>query len=65
LPTGKAKYFSSQNWTGKIRLKCFDKFDFWRKCQGAPETRRFVTSNLFSPLYLEPDTSLSVIRTIY
>jgi hypothetical protein len=30
-PTGKAENFSKWDWTDKIRLKRFNKFDFWRK----------------------------------
>jgi hypothetical protein len=33
-PTWKARYFFDKDWTGQIRLKGFDKFDFWRKCPG-------------------------------
>jgi hypothetical protein len=30
-PTGKVEYFFNQDWTGKIRLKGFSKFDFTRQ----------------------------------
>jgi hypothetical protein len=33
-PTGKAKYFFSYDWTGKISLICLKKFRFRRKCRG-------------------------------
>jgi hypothetical protein len=32
-PTGKAKNFSERDWTGKIRLNCFDKSGFTRRRQ--------------------------------
>jgi hypothetical protein len=34
-PTGKAENIFDQDWTGKISLKCFSKFDFPRTCLGA------------------------------
>jgi hypothetical protein len=33
-PTGKAEYFSREDWTGKIRLKWFEKFGCARKADG-------------------------------
>jgi hypothetical protein len=32
-PTGKVEYFCGRDWTGKISLKGFGKFGFWRKPQ--------------------------------
>jgi len=33
-PTGKTEYFFGEDWTVQIRMKGFDKFDFWRKHAG-------------------------------
>jgi hypothetical protein len=32
---GEAKNFFKQDWTGQIRLICFNKFDFTRRAPGA------------------------------
>jgi len=34
-PMGKTEYFFRRDWTGQIRLKGFNKFDFTRKRAGA------------------------------
>jgi hypothetical protein len=34
-PTGEAKYFCKQDWTGQIRLILFNKFDSARNSVGA------------------------------
>jgi hypothetical protein len=39
---GKSEYFFKWDWTGQIRLKCFDKFDFRRKALGKDFAALFV-----------------------
>jgi PAS fold len=55
-PTGKAKNFSEWDWTAKIRLNGFNKFDFWRK-RGS---ENFVTLNVSTLPSTAPSSGLLV-----